>query len=161
MRNIRQNLFFAFVYNAAGVPIAAGVLYPVFGHAALADDRGGRHGAVVGQRDRQRAAAEGGEAVRSYVLRASSLRRTRVPSHSHSPARPPIHAEERLGRSKGKIVMPDWIRHPLNMACARSMAIDGWTPDQVRGDDFLKCGLMRSPPEMARSSRVLTFLNES
>jgi Cu+-exporting ATPase len=31
MRNIRQNLFFAFLYNAAGVPIAAGVLYPVFG----------------------------------------------------------------------------------------------------------------------------------
>jgi Cu+-exporting ATPase len=31
MRNIRQNLFFAFVYNMAGVPIAAGVLYPVFG----------------------------------------------------------------------------------------------------------------------------------
>jgi len=30
MRNIRQNLFFAFVYNAAGVPIAAGVLYPAF-----------------------------------------------------------------------------------------------------------------------------------
>jgi P-type Cu+ transporter len=31
MRNIRQNLFFAFVYNGAGVPIAAGVLYPFFG----------------------------------------------------------------------------------------------------------------------------------
>jgi len=31
MRNIRQNLFFAFAYNSAGVPIAAGVLYPVFG----------------------------------------------------------------------------------------------------------------------------------
>jgi Cu+-exporting ATPase len=31
MSNIRQNLFFAFVYNAAGVPIAAGVLYPLFG----------------------------------------------------------------------------------------------------------------------------------
>jgi len=31
MRNIRQNLFFAFVYNALGVPIAAGVLYPFFG----------------------------------------------------------------------------------------------------------------------------------
>jgi len=31
MRNIRQNLFFAFVYNALGVPIAAGVLYPAFG----------------------------------------------------------------------------------------------------------------------------------
>src|SRR5450830_1181339 len=31
MRNIRQNLFFAFIYNSAGVPIAAGVLYPTFG----------------------------------------------------------------------------------------------------------------------------------
>jgi Cu+-exporting ATPase len=31
MRNIRQNLSFAFIYNAAGVPIAAGILYPVFG----------------------------------------------------------------------------------------------------------------------------------
>jgi Cu+-exporting ATPase len=31
MRNIRQNLFFAFVYNALGVPVAAGALYPVFG----------------------------------------------------------------------------------------------------------------------------------
>ena len=31
MRNVRQNLFFAFVYNALGVPIAAGVLYPAFG----------------------------------------------------------------------------------------------------------------------------------
>jgi len=31
MRNIRQNLFFAFIYNALGVPIAAGILYPLFG----------------------------------------------------------------------------------------------------------------------------------
>jgi Cu+-exporting ATPase len=31
MANIRQNLFFAFVYNAAGVPLAAGVLYPLLG----------------------------------------------------------------------------------------------------------------------------------
>jgi Cu+-exporting ATPase len=31
MKNIRQNLFFAFIYNSAGVPVAAGVLYPVFG----------------------------------------------------------------------------------------------------------------------------------
>jgi Cu+-exporting ATPase len=29
--NIKQNLFFAFVYNAAGIPIAAGALYPIFG----------------------------------------------------------------------------------------------------------------------------------
>jgi len=31
IRNIRQNLFFAFVYNAVGVPVAAGVLYPGYG----------------------------------------------------------------------------------------------------------------------------------
>jgi Cu+-exporting ATPase len=31
MRNIRQNLFFAFVYNGLGVPLAAGLLYPFFG----------------------------------------------------------------------------------------------------------------------------------
>ena len=31
MRNIRQNLFFALAYNAAGVPLAAGILYPAFG----------------------------------------------------------------------------------------------------------------------------------
>src|SRR6185436_13890369 len=31
MRNIRQNLFFAFIYNALGVPVAAGVLYPFSG----------------------------------------------------------------------------------------------------------------------------------
>ncbi len=31
MRNIRQNLFFAFIYNALGVPVAAGMLYPFFG----------------------------------------------------------------------------------------------------------------------------------
>jgi len=31
MKNIRQNLFFAFVYNSIGVPVAAGVLYPFFG----------------------------------------------------------------------------------------------------------------------------------
>ena len=31
MKNIKQNLFFAFVYDSIGVPIAAGVLYPIFG----------------------------------------------------------------------------------------------------------------------------------
>lgn len=31
MRNIRQNLFFAFAYNVLGVPVAAGILYPFFG----------------------------------------------------------------------------------------------------------------------------------
>jgi Cu+-exporting ATPase len=31
MKNIRQNLFFAFIYNSIGVPLAAGILYPFFG----------------------------------------------------------------------------------------------------------------------------------
>ena len=31
MKNIRQNLFFAFIYNAIGIPVAAGALYPFFG----------------------------------------------------------------------------------------------------------------------------------
>ncbi len=31
MQNIRQNLFFALIYNAAGVPVAAGLLFPFFG----------------------------------------------------------------------------------------------------------------------------------
>jgi P-type Cu+ transporter len=35
MSNIRQNLFFAFIYNALGVPVAAGILVPIFGMAAL------------------------------------------------------------------------------------------------------------------------------
>jgi len=35
MRNIRQNLFFALIYNALGVPIAAGVLYPISKHLLL------------------------------------------------------------------------------------------------------------------------------
>jgi len=35
MRNIKQNLFWAFIYNALGIPVAAGVLYPIFGRAGL------------------------------------------------------------------------------------------------------------------------------
>ena len=41
MSNIRQNLFFAFIYNALGVPIAAGVLYPFIGLLLNPDDRRG------------------------------------------------------------------------------------------------------------------------
>ena len=63
MRNIRQNLFFAFVYNAAGVPIAAGVLYPFFGILLSPDRRGRGDGAELGQRDRQCAAPAAGRAV--------------------------------------------------------------------------------------------------
>ena len=63
MRNIRQNLFFAFIYNAAGIPIAAGILYPTFRPAAVADHRRRGDGAVVGQRGRQRPALAGDASV--------------------------------------------------------------------------------------------------
>ncbi len=63
MRNIRQNLFFAFVYNAAGVPIAAGVLYPLFGLLLVPDHRGRRDGAELGLGHRQRAAVAFGPSL--------------------------------------------------------------------------------------------------
>ena len=56
MRNIRQNLVFAFGYNALGIPIAAGVLYPAFG-TALTDLYRGRHGIELGVGDHQCVAA--------------------------------------------------------------------------------------------------------
>jgi hypothetical protein len=54
MRNIRQNLFFAFIYNALGVPVAAGVLNPFFGTLLFAHRRGRGDGALLGERGRQR-----------------------------------------------------------------------------------------------------------
>ena len=64
MRNIRQNLFFAFVYNALGVPVAAGVALPVFGLLLSPDDRERRDEPQLGLGDRQRAAAAAARAVR-------------------------------------------------------------------------------------------------
>ena len=61
LRNIRQNLFLAFVYNTLGVPIAAGVLYPVGGRADQSDlgERGDDVELAVGDRERAAAAAKG------------------------------------------------------------------------------------------------------
>ena len=63
MRNIRQNLFFAFVYNALGVPVAAGVLYPFFGILLSPMIAGGGDELQLRLGHRQRAAAA--ESVRS------------------------------------------------------------------------------------------------
>ena len=59
MRNIRQNLFLAFVYNAVGVPVAAGVLYPFTGHADQPDLGERRDDAEFGVGNWQRASGEG------------------------------------------------------------------------------------------------------
>ena len=62
MRNIRQNLFFAFFYNGVGVPVAAGVLYPAFG-LLLSPSSPPRRCRFVGQRHHQRPKAALCEAV--------------------------------------------------------------------------------------------------
>jgi hypothetical protein len=54
---MKQNLAFAFVYNALGVPVAAGVLYPVHRLVAVADDRGAGDEPELGLGGEQRAAA--------------------------------------------------------------------------------------------------------
>ena len=67
MRNIRQNLFFAFVFNALAVPIAAGVLYPVCGLLAQPDDRQRGDEPSVGRRRLERAAPAQCAAVARYA----------------------------------------------------------------------------------------------
>ena len=56
VRNMKQNLGFAFLYNALGIPIAAGVLYPATGLLLSPDDRRRRHEPVQRLGHRQRAA---------------------------------------------------------------------------------------------------------
>ena len=63
MHNIRQNLVFAFGYNALGVPIAAGVLYPLFGIFTVPHDSGGSHELEFRFRYRQCAAVKPGQTL--------------------------------------------------------------------------------------------------
>ena len=60
MRNIRQNLFFAFLYNVLGIPVAAGVLYPFFGILLKPDDRRSGDELELGLGDRECAALADG-----------------------------------------------------------------------------------------------------
>ena len=75
MRNIRQNLFFAFVYNVLGVPIAAGVLYPALGLLLSPDDRRRRDERELGLGHHERAAAAGSAVVADTSLRTGRERR--------------------------------------------------------------------------------------
>jgi hypothetical protein len=89
MRNIRQNLFFAFAYNAAGVPVAAGGAVPVLRRPALACDRGRGDGAVLGQRGGQRAqAARGADRVTAPPV----LLGVAMPGLAEAPARTAVSA---------------------------------------------------------------------
>ena len=71
MRNIRQNLFFAFFYNGLGIPIAGGALFPVLWDRAESDDRGRRDELEFRLRDRQRVAASIGRTGRSELIAIS------------------------------------------------------------------------------------------
>ena len=90
MRNIRQNLFFAFVYNFLGVPVAAGVLYPFLGHSAEPDDRERRDEPELGIGDRQRAAVAAGQSLKAlgaaaiYLIRMGGVA---LPFHSSQSGR--------------------------------------------------------------------------
>ncbi len=76
MRNIRQNMFFAFVYNVLGIPIAAGVLYPFFGMLLKSGHRQRRHDFQLGLRDHQRAAAQSVATVSFFFLRSGPFNLT-------------------------------------------------------------------------------------
>ena len=81
MRNIRQNLFLAFVYNALGIPIAAGVLYPLARLAAVAHGRRGGHEPQLRLRHHQRPAPAPGPAVEQRAP-APGVRRALDISHA-------------------------------------------------------------------------------
>lgn len=55
VRNVKENLFWAFIYNIIGIPFAAGVLYPVFQADAQSDDRFALHEPVERLRGAERA----------------------------------------------------------------------------------------------------------
>ena len=80
MRNIRQNLFLAFVYNAVGVPVAAGVLYPLHRPADQPDLGERRDDLQLGVGDCQRAASEACEPV-MVSRRDGRLRRRPAANH--------------------------------------------------------------------------------
>ncbi len=63
MRNIKQNLFFAFVYNSLGVPLAAGRSLPILRNSAVPDDRCRSHEHQLSVGDRQRVASSAGGGV--------------------------------------------------------------------------------------------------
>ena len=73
MKNIRQNLFLAFVYNAVGVPVAAGVLYPLYRTADQPDLGQRRHDLQLGVGDRQRAPSAPPEPLIVPVFRAATF----------------------------------------------------------------------------------------
>ena len=104
MRNIRQNLFFALIYNALGVPIAAGVLYPISSHLAVEPDACGRRDEFrLRLGDRQCVAIEDDQADMTSVQLADADRQQcgRMTAESDasdpSPHEPAEDAGMRLG----------------------------------------------------------------
>ncbi len=78
MKNIRQNLFFAFIYNALGVPVAAGLLYPVYGILLSPVIAAAFHGSFFRQRHCECVASEKCQA-REITLSEGSVMNRRSP----------------------------------------------------------------------------------
>ena len=89
MRNIRQNLFFAFIYNALGVPIAAGVTLSILWAASESDDRRRRHELQLGFGDSQCTATSQNAPVNCAASKKRPARGAAVnaPAVAGSPAR--------------------------------------------------------------------------
>ena len=90
MRNIRQNLFFAFIYNSLGIPIAAGVLYPGLRPASQPDDRRGGYDLQFGFGDRQRPAPAAfetlnGSETTKYTKKRNMAGLKKCPAQPHAP----------------------------------------------------------------------------
>jgi len=143
MRNIRQNLFFALVYNAVGVPVAAGALFPVWGI---------RLSPII-------AAAAMALSSLSVVTNANRLRRWRsAPLTSATPAavQPRVEVPEdrdatRPGASSGRTVQPD-TPSETDMSIRRHHHHDASAETATVTDPV--CGMSISPDAAAEQRKV-------
>ena len=143
MRNIRQNLFFAFVYNALGVPIAAGVLYPVLRAAAQPDDR--------------RAAMS----FSSVSVIANALRLRRADDSDERAARPTRRAATSTGRCivDSARAAPDGARRPACCSSGFTWGPSGWpTPSPTSSTSLGRLWFWMVPLVLGFSLQVGLFV---
>jgi hypothetical protein len=92
MRNIRQNLAFSFLFNGIGIPLAAGMLYPVFGLTLSPMFAGGAMAVIPGRRDKRTAAQCPETSVKADCLFRSEGNAYPGPACGGRPGRHPVTA---------------------------------------------------------------------